>query len=79
MCEMTTPSHVTVRGSVAELHISSHNMPDAHFRLSRLNPRAPALPPPHPVSTRVYELFQTPQPPNMVFINCLKRLTPKHV
>ena len=77
---MTTPSHVTVRGSVAELHISSHNMPKC--TLSALASQPPALPP-FTLSTRVYELFQTPQrspqTANMVFINCLKRLTPKHV
>ena len=73
---MTTPSHVTVRGSVAELHISSHNMPKC--TLSALASQPPALPA-LTLSTRVYELFQTPRPPNMVFINCLKRLTPKHV
>ena len=76
MCEMTTPSHVTVRGSVAELHISSHNMPKCTTFGSRISTHGS---PPLTLSTRVYELFQPPQPPNMVFINCLKRLTPKHV
>ena len=45
---MTTPSHVTVRGSVAELHISSHNMlkSKVHTFGSRIS--TPGSPPPHP-------------------------------